>query len=157
MEATVVHVSMFNGRARFIEIDPDGDTKVSSAPIGVGALYPIPGELIDIDGRSLREHAKGDPRRRKDDRVGKQRLARACFDNSFAFFFSTSCFLTEPGRWHGLLVSADSQDDAGGAYSEYGLVELDPTARIDGRLFEWDREIRLSAAAKATAAASPAG
>lgn len=66
---------------------------------------------------------------------------QTCFDLSEAFILATACYYSGRGLWRGYRLSADAQDDAGGNYSEAGTVSFDPAARIDGRLFEWDREI----------------
>ncbi|MFN5271498.1 MAG: hypothetical protein ACK5XZ_12205 [Hyphomonadaceae bacterium] len=52
------------------------------------------------------------------------------------------CYYSGEGKWHGLLLSAELQDDTGNNYSEIGTVDFDPNTMIDGRLFEWDREIQ---------------
>jgi hypothetical protein len=59
-----------------------------------------------------------------------------------AFAFVSRCYYSGGGRWHGLLLSAERADHGRDNYEEIGTLDFDPNAMIDGRLFEWDREIQ---------------
>ncbi|WP_313801642.1 hypothetical protein [Sphingobium sp.] len=146
VETKIVHMSLFNGMARFIKIDNGAEPVISTDTIAEGELYPIPAHFVAIDRQLLRK-GPNTVSRRTDDRLENTPFRRTCFDTSFAFFFSNSCVLNEAGPWQGLLISADSEADDGTSYSEYRLLDLNPQAWIDGRLFQWDRKIMLAPAA----------
>ncbi|NYI24199.1 hypothetical protein EWH08_15990 [Sphingobium indicum] len=144
VETRIIHMSLFNGMARFIVIHNGAAPVVSTNNIAEGELYPIPAHFVVMDRQLLQEGPRAAVSRRTDDRLENTSFRRTCFDTSFAFFFSNSCVLNETGPWQGLLISADSEADDGTSYSEYRLLDLDPEARIDGRLFQWDRKIVLA-------------
>lgn len=148
VETRIVHMSLFNGIARFVETANGGEPEVSSVAIADDARYPILAQFVVIDDRDLNRPQGRHSRRQPVDRFEGTRLRRLCFDSSFAFLFSTSCYLVESGRWHGLLISASAEADDGSGYQEYGLSELNPRASLDGRLFEWGRKITLAPAAE---------
>lgn len=144
VETRVVHMSLFNGMARFIKIENGADPIISTDNIAENEIYPIPAHLVAIDRKVLQKGPKAANDRRTDDRLENTSFRRSCFDSSFAFFFSNSCVLDEAGPWRGLLISAFSEADDGSSYSEYRLLDLDPKALMDGRLFQWDRQIVLA-------------
>lgn len=144
IETKVVHLSVFNGIARFVAIANGGEPELSSVTIADDADYPIPARFVVIDDQDLKRPRALYSRQQPVDRFEGTRLRRLCFDDSFAFLFSTSCYLVEPGRWHGLRISARGEADDGSNYQEYGLSDLNPSALIDGRLFEWGREVALA-------------
>ena len=94
------------------------------------------------DGTELRSH-KLKRRYRQDLPVPNLRVSRECYNSSMAFVFSTACYLTELGDWYGLPIYGDREDDDGSNFSQYAVTKLDTHAQIDGRLFEWDRDIRF--------------
>lgn len=146
----VVRIVWFNGSATFIEERDGNATSVSTERIAEQGAYPIPDRLVTINDAELREYqqselVKKSPSRMKRARDEATGVMRTCFGLSQYFFFSTRCYYSGNGPWRGFLLAADSQDDAGGLYSETGTASFDPAARIDGRLFEWDREIERSA------------
>lgn len=144
VETEIVRLSLFNGRASFVAIANGGEPVLSTEMLDDDTLYPMPTHFVVIHARRLNERNRAEAKRRSEGRFNETRLRQTCFDSSISFLFSNSCYLSETGRWRGLLTATHSEDDADGAYSEYRLVDLDPEARIDGRLFEWDRKIALS-------------
>ena len=148
IDTKVVHMSLFNGTARFIVTKNGATPTLSTDRIADGESYSIPAEFVAIDARKLRTRSEAAIGRRTDDRLDGTPFRRVCFDTSIAFFFSNRCVLNEAGPWRGLLISANSQADDGTSYSEYGVLDIDPKALMDGRLFEWDRKIVLASAVK---------
>lgn len=146
IDTKVVHMSLYNGTARFIVSENGAAPTLSTEKIADGEHYSIPAQFVAIDAQLLRTGSGAAVGRRTDDQLDGTPFRRACFDTSFAFFFSNHCVLNEAGPWRGLLISADSQADDGTSYSEYGLLDIDPKALIDGRLFEWGRKIVLAPA-----------
>lgn len=144
VEAKIIHLSLFNGTSRFIEVKDGEVPKISAESLSEQGFYPIPEQLVVIDDRRMNARPRAGANRRRDDYIENTNLRRACFDDSETFSFATTCFLTERGPWHGLLLRADMQEDDGSAYSDYGVSEVQPKAWIDGRLFQWDRRIMLA-------------
>lgn len=148
----IVRIVWFNGTATFIEQQDGVTASITTEKIKENETYAIPRWLVTIDDSGLRENQQSRLVRQSPSRMTRERdeatgVMRTCFDLSEAFIFSTECYYSGSGPWRGFLLAADSQDDAGGNYSEAGTVSFDPAARIDGRLFEWDREIARSAGA----------
>lgn len=148
----IVRVVWFNGSATFIEEKDGGSVSLSTEKIAELGFYPIPDRLVTIDDTELKETEQSRLVRKAPSRMKRSRdeatgVMQTCFGLSQAFIFSTRCYYSGNGPWRGFLLAADSQDDAGGLYSETGTVKFVPAARIDGRLFEWDREIERGAAA----------
>lgn len=141
IETKVVHMSLFNGTARFIVIENDAAPTFATDRIADGEHYSIPAQFVAIDAEKLRAGSRAAIGRRSDDRLDGTSFRRTCFDTSAAFFFSNRCVLNDAGPWRGLLISSASEADDGTSYSEYGLLDIDPKALIDGRLFEWDRKM----------------
>jgi len=147
----IVRIVWFNGTATFIEERDGGATDLSTEKIAEMGYYPIPDRLVKIDDAELRENQQSRLVRKSPSRMKRSRdeatgVMQTCFDLSEAFIFWNACYYSGNGPWRGYLLAADSQDDAGGNYTETGTVKFVPAARIDGRLFEWDREIARSAA-----------
>jgi hypothetical protein len=145
----IVRIVWFNGTATFIGERDGGATDLSTEKIKDNETYPIPSWLVKIDDADLRENQQSRLVRQSPSRMTRGRdegtgVMRTCVDLSEAFIFATECYYSGTGPWRGYLLSADAQDDAGGNYSEAGTVSFDPAARIDGRLFEWDRAIARS-------------
>lgn len=148
----IVRIVWFNGTATFVEQQDGGSVSLSTEKIKDNETYPIPRWLLTIDDADLRANQQSAAVRKSPSRMTRGRnegtgVMQTCFDLSAAFIFSTECYYSGKGLWRGFLLRADAQDDAGGNYSEVGTVSFAPAARIDGRLFEWDREIERSVAA----------
>lgn len=66
-----------------------------------------------------------------------------CVRDNGGLIYSIRCRLNLPGPWNGLLLFSYSFHTS--SHDEGTVVEyLDTNALIDGRLFEWDREISLA-------------
>lgn len=95
--------------------------------------------------RSLRDRAaqKGTLKRSKFDGVNQ-----LCWSYWEHFWGGSRCVITQRGVALGLLSSASSEEDTGPS-SYLHLKRLSTDALLDGRLFEWDREITLAQQPKA--------
>ena len=145
----IVRIVWFNGTATFIEERDGGATDLSTEKLKENGTYPIPSRLVKIDDADLRETQQSRLVREAPSRMTRARdettgVMQTCVGLSQYFFFSNRCYYSGNGPWRGFLLAADSQDDAGSLYSEVGTVKFVPAARIDGRLFEWDRAIARS-------------
>ncbi|MCL9998863.1 MAG: hypothetical protein NBV68_05745 [Erythrobacter sp.] len=148
----IVRIVWFNGSATFIEEKGGDVTDLSTEKIVEDETYPVPSWLVKIDDAELLGNQQSRLVRKSPSRMTRARdeatgVLQTCFELSEAFILWNECYYSGNGPWRGYLLAAGSQDDAGGNYSETGTVKFLPSARIDGRLFEWDREIERSAAA----------
>lgn len=140
-DLVIVRMIEFNGR---ISMTVTGGEFPGTWTLPPGqSRFNVPSQFVyKPDGAELRSH-KPERRYRRDLPGPDVHVRRECYDSSIAFHFSTGCYLTEPGDWYGLAIYGDSQADDGSNFSRYAVTEIDTDARIDGRLFEWDRGIRF--------------
>ena len=131
----------FNGSVSMAVKDGEFPGFSTISPGETGLVVP-PQFLRKPHGAELRSH-KPERRYRRDLPGPDVQVRRECYDSSIAFFFSTGCYLTEPGEWYGLAIYGDGEADDGSNFSRYAVTEIDTDARINGRLFEWDRVIRF--------------
>lgn len=142
----IVRIVWFNGTVTFAESSGGGTARISTEKLAGNAYYPIPKRLIKMDETGLRETetsplVRKEPKRKRVDRDPVTGVERTCFGLSQFFFFHTECYFSGRSQWRGALLSAESQGHAGEGQSEMGAAQFKPAAIIDGRLFEWDREI----------------
>ena len=138
----IVRYVLFNGQVTFVPISgekyPGSRTEF---PGDIGA--PIPDRFVQIDPSeyvaTLKHYRnRGERRKFKDTKISEH-----CFNTGIVFHFSGSCYVTLRGPWRGLQNSHWTESDDGSDYYQYGLLNLDLDVLVDGRLFEWDREITV--------------
>lgn len=140
-DVIIARLVEFNGRVSMAVKGGQFPGSSTISPGETGLVVP-PQFLRKPDGAELRSH-KPERRYRRDLPGPDVQVRRECYDSSIAFFFSTGCYLTEPGEWYGLAIYGDGEADDGSNFSRYAVTDIDTDARIDGRLFEWDRAIRF--------------
>jgi hypothetical protein len=147
----MVRVVWLNGAVTLIEIGDKGvadfATERLDSPVYGKKSLSIPSHLLQIDGRDFVETGRSrlvrrEPSRRTQSQFGTTRHRQTCFGLSAAFAFVSRCYYSGEGNWHGLLLSAERAEHGRDNYAESGTLDFDPNAMIDGRLFEWDREIQ---------------
>ncbi len=153
----MVRVVWLNDAMTLIEIGDKGvavfATERLGSPVYGKKSLSIPSHLLQIDGRDFVETERSrlvtrEPSRRTQSQFGATRHRQTCFGLSAAFAFVRKCYYSGGGSWHGLLLSAERADHGRDNYAESGTIDFDPDAMIDGRLFEWDREIQSAEKAK---------
>jgi len=118
-----------------------------------GSFGPqIPENLI-FDGLSgLRKSGSFGGRQIFEEPWGKPKLTgvkEECFNTSNGLDGGVKCYISSPGPLYGRksfstfhyhVVGGDWYDDS---YSYWELLEAKPRVKLDSRLFEWDRKIKL--------------
>ncbi|WP_162789544.1 hypothetical protein [Altererythrobacter sp. ZODW24] len=133
--------TFFNGQVTFLEFAGSSAFDIRSRTLNSDESYPIPKRFVEIDPSDYLETRKQYGKRGHKNTVTDKNIPMHCFHTGITFHFSTNCYIRQRGPWRGLQTTSWSASDDGGNYSESGLVELNLDASIDGRLFEWDREL----------------
>lgn len=98
----------------------------------------------------LRSHSKDEVLREPRGKPLIKNLSERCFQRSDGLDFSTTCYISKPGPLFGRVSFSTYSLHINSSlwYDDSFFVEAFETAlentKIDGRLFEWDREISLA-------------